>query len=178
MPTCSKQFIYCLILTCLLFSCKKKEEPAGEEEVAPQVAAGGVLVTDTGRYIGLNYNESLQEIRTGELSTSKTKWVRGFLDVFAHYDNQDLNTNAKIVKYLTLKDLGYKTVLNLKFNFMTRPYPAVNSTAWNNYISFIDNILDRVRSTAVLSITSRACVPMEPVEPNMAILFFKVFFKI
>jgi hypothetical protein len=105
---------------------------------------GGVLVTDNQQYIGVNYNESFQEIRTGELSASKTKWVRGFLDVFAHYDAQDLSTNAKITQYLTLKDQGYKTVLNLKFNFIARAYPAVNSTTWNNYISFIDKILDRV----------------------------------
>lgn len=136
--------IICLFTASLIISCKKSEETTNNETVSPEAAGGGVLVTETQQYIGVNYNESFQEIRSGELSSSKTKWVRGFLDVLMHYDNQDLNTNAKIAQYLTVKDQGYKTVLNLKFNFITRAYPAVNSTTWNNYISFIDKVLDRV----------------------------------
>jgi hypothetical protein len=136
--------IICLFTASLIISCKKSEEATNNEPVSPEAAGGGVLVTETQQYIGVNYNESFQEIRSGELSSCKTKWVRGFIDVLMHYDNQDLNTNARIAQYLTVKDLGYKTVLNLKFNFMTRAYPAVNSTTWNNYINFIDKILDRV----------------------------------
>ncbi|MCS3800710.1 hypothetical protein [Niastella sp. OAS944] len=136
--------LICLFTAGLIISCKKSENGTTNETVSPEAAGGGVLVTDNQAYIGVNYNESFQEIRRGELSSSKTKWVRGFIDVLMHYDNQDLTTNAKINQYLTVKDLGYKTVLNLKFNFMARAYPAVNSTAWNNYISFIDKVLDRV----------------------------------
>lgn len=137
-------FVMCLFAACFLGGCKKSDSGTGEDKPAPEATGGGVLVTETQQYIGVNYNESFQEIRSGELSASKTKWVRGFIDVFAHYDNQDLSTNAKIIKYLTVKDQGYKTVLSLKFNFITRAYPAVNSTTWNNYISFIDKVLDRV----------------------------------
>jgi hypothetical protein len=129
-----------LIFVC----CKKQDQSTNEDDTTPLTTDGGVLVTDNQQYIGVNYNESFQDIKAGELSASKTKWVRGFVDVFNHYDNQDLATNTRIVQYLTLRDLGYKTVLNLKFNFIARAYPAVNSTTWNNYIAFIDKILDRV----------------------------------
>jgi hypothetical protein len=133
------------LLMCLIFvCCKKQDQSTGEDDTIPLATGGGVLVTDNQQYIGVNYNESFQDIRAGELSASKTKWARGFVDVLNHYDDQDLATNARIVKYLTLPDLGYKTVLNLKFNFIVRAYPAVNSTAWNNYIAFIDKVLDRV----------------------------------
>jgi hypothetical protein len=138
------KYLY-FLLTCLIFvCCKKQDQSTGEDDTTPLTTDGGVLVTDNQQYIGVNYNESFQEIRASELSASKTKWVRGFVDVFNHYDNQDLSTNTRIAQYLTLKDLGFKTVLNLKFNFIARAYPAVNSTTWNNYIAFIDKILDRV----------------------------------
>ena len=159
-----KRFLVVCVATVFLnIGCKKSEQPAGEENTAPGPNGGGVMVTDNQQYIGVNYNESLQDIRTGELSASKTKWVRGFLDMFAHYDNQDLNTNAKIIQYLTVKDQGYKTVLNLKFNFITRAYPAVNSTTWNNYISFIDKVLDRVISkTDVIVVGNEPFIESEP----------------
>lgn len=140
-PNC----IYSLILVLLFFvCCKKQDQRNGEDNTTPLASGESVLVTDTQQYIGVNYNESFQGIRAGELSASKTKWVRGFVDVFNHYDNQDLNTNTRIIQYLSLPDMGYKTVLNLKFNFIARAYPAVNSDTWNNYIAFIDQILDRV----------------------------------
>ena len=131
-------------LLILTFSCKKNGTGGSTQTVTPTSTGGGQMVMDTGKYIGVNYNESLDEINYDELSQTNTKWVRGFLDVFLHYDNQDLNTNPRIVEYLKLKDRGYKTVLNLKFNFITRPYPAINSTDWSKYIGFIDQILSRV----------------------------------
>jgi hypothetical protein len=125
-------------------SCKKSSEnnPGNGGDETP--AGGAILVTDTSRYIGVNYNESLNEIRSGELSRSKTKWVRGFIDVFYHYDNDNLSTSPRITEYLKLKDQGCKTCLNLKYNFQTRPYPALNSADWNKYIIYIDQVLDRV----------------------------------
>jgi hypothetical protein len=158
------RLILYVLISCLFICCKKSEQhDQTENSSTTQATGGGVLVTDNQQYIGVNYNESFQEIRTGELSASKAKWVRGFLDVFSHYDNQDLNTNAKITQYLTLKDLGYKTVLNLKFNFMTRAFPAVNSTTWNNYISFIDNILDRViAKTDVVVVGNEPFIESDP----------------
>lgn len=144
---------YTSVITCLAFfslalciwSCKKSgggDPGSGTKPPAP--VGGGILVTDTVQTLGVNYNESFQDIKFGELTRSKTKWVRGFIDVFLHYDNNDLATHPRIVSYVALKDSGYKTVLNLKFNFKTRPYPAVNGNLWNSYIAFIDKILDRV----------------------------------
>ena len=132
-------------LALCLWSCKKGgSSDKGSRNNPPASSGGGMLVTDSAQHLGLNYNESFQDIKFGELARSKTKWVRGFIDVFLHYDNNDLATNPRIVSYMALKDSGYKTVLNLKFNFKTRPYPAVNSSLWNSYIAFIDKILDRV----------------------------------
>ena len=126
-------------------SCKKNNSGGINAPITPSTG-GGQLVTDIGKYMGVNYNEIMNEVNYNELSQTKTKSVRGFLDVFLHYDNKDMDTNPRIVEYLKLKDQGYKTALNLKFNFKTRPYPAINSTDWNRYISFIDQILSRVIS--------------------------------
>jgi len=160
-----RQLIYCVLISCLYICCKKNDQQNSEtNKPTTPTTGGGILVTDSQQYIGVNYNESFQDIRTGELSSSKTKWVRGFLDVFSHYDNQDLNTNPKITQYLTLKDQGYKTVLNLKFNFIARGgYPAVNSTTWNNYISFIDQVLDRViAKTDVIVVGNEPFIESDP----------------
>src|ERR1044072_5044206 len=91
--------IICLFTASLIISCKKSEDATNDETISPEAVGGGVLGTRNQPYIGVNYNESFQEIRSGELSSSKTKWVRGFIDVLTHYENQDLNTNAKIAQY-------------------------------------------------------------------------------
>lgn len=125
-------------------ACKKKNTGSVAEPPSNSSTGGGILVTDAERYIGVNYNESLHEINFGELSRSKTKWVRGFLDMFHHFDNNNLNSSPRISEYLKLKSQGYKTCLNLKYNFKTRPYPAVNSSTWNSYITYVDQVLDKV----------------------------------
>ncbi|HLP37686.1 hypothetical protein [Lacibacter sp.] len=135
-----------LAISITVTACKKPSSGNGGGSNPPSdpSTGGGVMVTDTERYLGVNYNESLHEINPGELSRSKTKWVRGFLDIFHHYDNNNLNSSPRITEYLKLKGQGYKTCLNLKFNFKTRPYPAVNSSAWSNYINYVDQVLDKV----------------------------------
>jgi len=138
-------YLSCLVLFLCFSSCKKNSSDGGSSQPPPPVSnGGGIMVTDTSAYIGVNYNESFQEINFGELSRSKTKWVRGFLDVFSHYDNNDLETSPRIIEYLKLKGQGYKTAVNLKFNFKTRSFPVINSSDWNKYISFIDNILNKI----------------------------------
>jgi hypothetical protein len=175
--TCSALLpLYFFTILLLLLSCKKNNQESNEpDDPGPGSTGGGVLVTDQQQYIGVNYNESLQEIRPGELSASKTKWVRGFLDVFSHYDNQDLNTSDRIAKYLTLKDAGYKTALNLKFNFKTRPYPAINNTTWNNYITFLDQLLDKViAKTDVIIVGNEPFIESESSTYNEPLYSFYV----
>ena len=146
-------FIVCAALS---FACKKVNN-SGNTKTPISNTGGGVLVSDTAKFIGVNYNESLQEINFGELARSKTKWVRGFLDIFYHYDNNNLTTSSRIIKYQKLKEQGYKTILNLKFNFKTRSYPAVNSSQWTAYITYIDRILE-----AVINYTDVIVVGNEP----------------
>lgn len=171
-----KRTLLCFLgLLLLAASCKKNDKPTTKEPGDPDVTNGGILVTDTQQYTGVNYNETFGSVRAGELSASKTKWVRGFLEVFNHYDNQDLNTNDRIAKYLTLKDLGYKTIVNLKFNFKTRPYPAINSSTWNNYIAFIDQILDKIiAKTDVIVVGNEPFIESETADYNEPLNSFYV----
>jgi len=144
-----------LVFGALFFGCKK----SNSDNTNPVISniGGAVLVSDTAKFIGVNYNESLHEINFGELARSKTKWVRGFLDVFYHYENNNLTTSPRIIEYQKLKGQGYKTILNLKFNFKTRPYPAVNSSQWIGYITYIDRVLE-----AVINYTDVIVVGNEP----------------
>lgn len=146
------------VLVALFFGCKKSTSDSKiPSNSHTAITGGGVLVTDTEKFIGVNYNESLQEINFGELARSKTKWVRGFLDIFHHYDNNNLATSPRIIEYKKLNGEGYKTILNLKFNFKTRSYPAVNSAQWTAYITYIDQVLD-----AVINYTDVIVVGNEP----------------
>jgi hypothetical protein len=145
-----------IVFSALFFACKKAN-PGNINPPTSINTGGGVLVSDTAKFIGVNYNESLQEINFGELARSKTKWVRGFLDVFYHYDYNNLTTSPRIVEYQKLKGQGYKTIVNLKFNFKTRSYPSVNSSQWTGYITYIDRVLD-----AIINYTDAIVVGNEP----------------
>ncbi|WP_294081619.1 hypothetical protein [Proteiniphilum sp. UBA5384] len=48
-------------------------------------------------------------------------WMRGFIDFFQLYDSTKvLLEDEKILNYLSLHKEGYKTILNIKWNFRER----------------------------------------------------------
>ncbi|MCX2575452.1 hypothetical protein [Pedobacter sandarakinus] len=94
--------------------------------------------------MGINLNEQVDVTDYNDLADSKTKWVRCFVEVIDVYKAGSLNIDPKIAAYNLLKSKGYKTVLNLKFDFKQNGFPAVNSTEWNNYLNFIQPLLAKV----------------------------------
>lgn len=123
---------------------------------------------------GVNYNESLEKIDNRELQLTGTKWVRGFLEVFQLFDQRNtLNQNERIIKYLTLKDSGYNTWINLKFNFKTRPYPAVKSAEWNAYLDFVEVLLSKIMSkTDILVVGNEPFIESETKDYDTNLLLF------
>lgn len=97
--------------------------------------------------MGVNFNESLFHAEdVAKLSRTKTTWVRGFLDFFPYFENQSRLTDAndQLDDFLNLKSAGFKTILNIKWNFHSKSYPDTTSTEIASYNQFLQNILNRV----------------------------------
>lgn len=164
-----------VLVAIFLFSCQKTVEPQKEPpktvvvnqemNLDPKLSAIGY---------GVNYNESLEKIDNRELDLTGTKWVRGFLEVFQLYDQRNaLDQNERINKYLTLKDSGYNTWINLKFNFKTRPYPAAKSAEWNAYLDFVEVVLAKIMSkTDVLVVGNEPFIESENKDYDTSLLLF------
>lgn len=97
--------------------------------------------------LGVNYNEQLPFVDFNDLERSKTIWVRGFIDFFQLYENPSaLHSDERIIKYLSLKPAGYRTVLNIKWNFKVRAqsFPAEGSATMKLYLGFLERLLEKV----------------------------------
>ncbi|WP_163326069.1 LamG-like jellyroll fold domain-containing protein [Draconibacterium mangrovi] len=97
--------------------------------------------------VGVNFNESLFHAEdVTKLARTKTTWVRGFFDFFPYYENQERLTDVddQLEDFLNLKSAGYKTILNIKWNFHNKSYPDTTSTEIAAYNEFLQRFLDRV----------------------------------
>lgn len=97
--------------------------------------------------MGVNFNESLFHAEdVAKLSRTKTTWVRGFFDFFSYYENQNRlsDANDQLDDFLNLKSAGFKTILNIKWNFHNKSYPDTTSTEIAAYNEFLQRFLNRV----------------------------------
>jgi len=113
--------------------------------------------------MGVNLNEQAGQADLNDLADTKTKYVRSFVEMIDLYKNNTIDTDPNLNTFITFHSKGYKTVLNLKFNFIANAFPAVNSTDWNNYIAFIDKILDKAMPyTDVLIVGNEPFIEADP----------------
>lgn len=95
--------------------------------------------------VGVNFNGQLDYIDFSNLERTRTTWVRGFVDFFQLYNDPTLlDTDERLQKYVQLKENGFKTLLNIKWSFRGKTVPTSGSTEMNNYLDFLDLLLDRV----------------------------------
>lgn len=102
--------------------------------------------------IGVNYNGQFDMVDFNDLERTKTQWVRGFIDIFQFYpDNKELIHHPRIEKYLALKENGYQTILNVKWDFNKKSFPEPDSREMKEYKKFLKKLLDRVwKSTDII----------------------------
>ncbi|OYX26652.1 MAG: hypothetical protein B7Z06_05290 [Flavobacteriales bacterium 32-35-8] len=138
---------YCLLLLYILLNISSCSSSGIDNSVEQEIEEGGnqeETITNA-QTIGLNFNEQLQFVDIPQISATNTDWVRGFVEFFQLYENRELlNTDERITKFLTLKPSGFKTVLSLKFQFRGIDYPAPNSQELNDYLDYMDVVLDRI----------------------------------
>lgn len=95
--------------------------------------------------VGVNVNGQFDVMKFENLKRSGTTWVRGFLDFFQLYpDPGNLDTDKRVQNYLKLSDQGYKTILNIKWNFSNRSFPDSAGTEMREYKSYLHKLLDKV----------------------------------
>ena len=108
-----------------------------------------MLLTSTAisQEMGVNFNESLFYAEdVTKINSTKTTWVRGFFDFFPYYNNPERLTdvNDQLEDFLNLQKHGFKTILNIKWNFHTRSIPDTTGSQIANYNDFLQQFLNRV----------------------------------
>lgn len=108
---------------------------------------------ESSQYVGLNFNEQLQFIDFPQIDATETTWVRGFVDFFQFYEApSSLATDGRILNFKRLHPNGYQSILSLKFLFRGKNYPAVGSDEMNDYMEFLDTLLDEVWDSTTIII--------------------------
>ena len=74
--------------------------------------------------LGVNYNQFLQSIQEQELNQVNATWLRGFLDMHLLGD-RDPSQDPNVQAILKARAHGRRTILNLKWNYHTEPFPAL-----------------------------------------------------
>jgi len=90
--------------------------------------------------LGVNYNQFLQSIQEQEVSKVDATWIRGFLDMHL-LGNQVPSQNADIQSILKAKAHGRRTILNLKWNYETEPFPVPGSAAMAQEVNQLNRVL-------------------------------------
>ncbi len=141
-----KSVIGLLCFIALILSCSGNGTIAGDNP-EQDILKDTVDLSGWSTALGVNYNEQLQFIDFNDLKRTETTWVRGFIDFFQLYDKPaSLHTDEKVTNYLALKDHGYKTILNIKWNFKGREesLSAGNSIETKAYLDFLNQLLEKV----------------------------------
>lgn len=123
---------------------------------------------------GVNVNGQYDLMKFDNLERTQTQWVRGFIDVLQLFpDEHRLESSQRIKNYLQLKEEGYKTILNLKWNFSNRSFPERSSEEMADYTAYLQKLLDTVwNSTDIIVIGNEPYIESRPEERRAELLDF------
>ena len=113
------------------------------DESEEEIYEADFAVASHGTHVGVNYNGQLDAIDFDAIERTNTQWVRGVIDVFLYHENP-ARYDAKIAKFLELKRRGYRTVLNIKWNFHHKSFPEPGSARMAEYQAYLRPLLLRV----------------------------------
>jgi len=122
--------------------------------------------------LGVNYNQFLQSIQEQEVSKVKATWIRGFLDMHV-LGNQDPSQNPDIQAILKAKARGCRTILNLKWNYETEPFPNPGSSAMTQELDQLHRVLPVVLGRVdILVIGNEPFIETESTESGEPLINF------
>lgn len=122
--------------------------------------------------LGVNYNQFLPSIQEQEINQVDATWVRGFLDMHL-LGNQDPSQNPNIQAILEAKAHGRRTILNLKWNYETAPFPGAGSVAMIQEIDQLNQLLPVVMGKVdILVIGNEPFIETEPSQSGQPLIVF------
>jgi hypothetical protein len=136
---------FILIMTCLT-GCNNQKE-LNEISLESQESLSIMHSPDEkpAQAFGVNYNGQFEQIVYNDLQRTQTTWVRGFVDFFQFYPVvENLETDRRLLNFLELKNNGYKTILNIKWDFSNKPFPEPGSAEIANYKKYLKKVLGKV----------------------------------
>lgn len=142
----------------------EKPEPPGQNAEPPA------------QVIGVNVNGQYDVMKFENVERSGTTWVRGFLDFFQLYPHEsNLETDERVQNYIRLKERGYKNILNLKWNFSDRSFPAAESQEMQDYKAYLQKLLDTVwSSTDIIVVGNEPFIESRRAErDNRLVVFYQ-----
>lgn len=164
--------VFSLLFIMLFTACEKEQEadpapdpPEEQEETIPEEPA---------QEVGVNFNGQFDFIDYDNLQRTETSWVRGFIDFFQFYEDPDkLKNDQRLLKYQGLKSKGYKTILNIKWNFHNRSFPAPGSQEMKDYKAFLNLLLNEVWDrTDIIVVGNEPFIESRSAERNTSLVSF------
>lgn len=129
---------------------------------------------DISPQVGVNYNGQFNFVNFEDLERTQTTWVRGFIDFFQFYpDVNKLDNDIRITNYLELKDHGYRTILNIKWNFRDRDLPEPDSRKMKDYKQYLRKFLAKVwEKTDIIVAGNEPFIETDPDERDERLVEF------
>jgi hypothetical protein len=122
--------------------------------------------------LGVNYNQFLQSIQEQELNQVNATWLRGFLDMHLLGD-QDPSQNPNIEAILEASAHGRRTILNLKWNYHTLPFPRPGTPAMSQELDRLNRLLPVVMGKVdILVIGNEPFIETEPSQSGQPLIVF------
>jgi hypothetical protein len=125
-------------------------------------------------FLGVNFNEHCDHINFRDMARTHTRWARAFIEFFRLYpDTAALLQDARVNGYCSLKDSGYHTILNIKWNFHRRNFPRPGSKEMGRYEAYLTKLLDRVwPKTDILVVGNEPFIETRPSESGAPLVSF------
>lgn len=167
-------FLFSLFFSLLFVACEKGEDtdPAPDPQDEPKE----VVPEEPAQAVGVNFNGQFNFIDYENLKRTQTSWVRGFIDFFQFYEEPEkLKNDQRLLKYLDLKSNGYKTILNIKWNFRNRSFPEVGSQEMEAYKAFLNKLLQKVwNKTDIIVVGNEPFIESKREERNSGLVAFYI----
>lgn len=126
-----------------------------------------------GAEIGVNFNGMLNRIDQTDLARTETTWIRGFVDYY-HFRSgmKNVATDPGLQALAQAHQAGYKTIINLKFNFTSKNFPATSAQI-DTELNYLDTLLAALyANTDILVIGNEPFIESIPSQRGAPLLNF------
>lgn len=159
------------VITLVFAGCEAEAELLNETGKADLT-----VLEEPAQTVGVNFNGQFDMVDLTDLERTNTTWVRGFTDFFQLYPQvEKLHTDQRLAKYLELKKNGYKTILNIKWDFSNKSFPDPESEEMDDYKKYLRKLLGKIwMSTDIIVIGNEPFIESRPAERDQRLVAFYI----